>query len=323
MQATQDRVEPKVQALSWLVSQLRWEETLGELRDGPLRRRAPRRSPGRLRPDPRTGVDCGPPLRSTVRSAPTPVGAASRPAGRSGRRRHYMFARRIRRRIAGARGTPALAAGVRRAALAFSVLPTPHADSLAHLLTMRERVRLREGLTQVRDASGRRADRGAARAGPPGPQRRRLADPFGAQPARLPVPLRRRPSARARGGRVRPAGRAAADDGGGRAVPSHDATRARAVGSAREPDPGAGDAAGAGGAARRDGADAHPRPRGDGPRSPARPRSPPRAPRLILRHDDSSKDSPRRSIAAENPGLSVLCRPGRRGRGRRQADGRR
>ncbi|HEV7525096.1 MAG TPA: hypothetical protein VGP92_09025 [Acidimicrobiia bacterium] len=48
---------------------------------------------------------------------------------------------------------PSLAAGVRRAALAFSVLPTPHADALAHLLTMRERVRLREGLTQVRDAS--------------------------------------------------------------------------------------------------------------------------------------------------------------------------
>ncbi len=47
---------------------------------------------------------------------------------------------------------PALAPGVRRAALAFSVLPTPHADSIAHLLTMRERVRLREGLAQVRDA---------------------------------------------------------------------------------------------------------------------------------------------------------------------------
>lgn len=28
-----DRTEPKVQALSWLVSQLRWEETLGDLRD--------------------------------------------------------------------------------------------------------------------------------------------------------------------------------------------------------------------------------------------------------------------------------------------------
>ncbi len=49
--------------------------------------------------------------------------------------------------------TPTLAPGVRRAALAFSVLPTPHGDSIAHLLSMRERVRLREGLTQVRDAS--------------------------------------------------------------------------------------------------------------------------------------------------------------------------
>lgn len=48
---------------------------------------------------------------------------------------------------------PSLAAGVRRAALAFSVLPTPHADAVAHLLTMRDRVRLREGLSQVRDAS--------------------------------------------------------------------------------------------------------------------------------------------------------------------------
>lgn len=49
--------------------------------------------------------------------------------------------------------SPTVAAGVRRAALAFSVLPTPHADTIAHLLSMRERVRLREGLTQVRDAS--------------------------------------------------------------------------------------------------------------------------------------------------------------------------
>jgi hypothetical protein len=48
---------------------------------------------------------------------------------------------------------PPLAAGVRRAALAFSVLPTPHADAIAHLLSMRDRVRLREGLTQVRDAA--------------------------------------------------------------------------------------------------------------------------------------------------------------------------
>ena len=42
---------------------------------------------------------------------------------------------------------------MRRAALAFSVLPTPHADSIAHLLTIRERVTLREGLSQVRDAA--------------------------------------------------------------------------------------------------------------------------------------------------------------------------
>jgi hypothetical protein len=49
--------------------------------------------------------------------------------------------------------TPTLAPGVRRAALAFSVLPTPHADAIAHLLSMRERVRLREGLAQVRDAA--------------------------------------------------------------------------------------------------------------------------------------------------------------------------
>jgi len=32
MQATAPRSEPKAQALSWLVSQLRWEETLGGLR---------------------------------------------------------------------------------------------------------------------------------------------------------------------------------------------------------------------------------------------------------------------------------------------------
>lgn len=44
MQTTGNRTEPRVQALSWLVSQLRWEETLGELRDGsddePVRRAA-------------------------------------------------------------------------------------------------------------------------------------------------------------------------------------------------------------------------------------------------------------------------------------------
>jgi hypothetical protein len=44
MQTTLNRTDPKVQALSWLVSQLRWEETLGELRhdsnDEPVRRAA-------------------------------------------------------------------------------------------------------------------------------------------------------------------------------------------------------------------------------------------------------------------------------------------
>lgn len=34
MQASAQRVEPKTQAISWLVSQLRWEATLGELRHG-------------------------------------------------------------------------------------------------------------------------------------------------------------------------------------------------------------------------------------------------------------------------------------------------
>ena len=33
MQATGTRTEAKHQALSWLVSQLRWEETLEDLRD--------------------------------------------------------------------------------------------------------------------------------------------------------------------------------------------------------------------------------------------------------------------------------------------------
>jgi hypothetical protein len=32
MQTSATRSEPKVQALSWLMSQLRWEETLGDLR---------------------------------------------------------------------------------------------------------------------------------------------------------------------------------------------------------------------------------------------------------------------------------------------------
>jgi hypothetical protein len=33
MQATGTRTESKQQALTWLVSQLRWEETLDDLRD--------------------------------------------------------------------------------------------------------------------------------------------------------------------------------------------------------------------------------------------------------------------------------------------------
>ncbi len=33
MTTSEARTEPKVQALSWLVSQLRWEETLGDLRE--------------------------------------------------------------------------------------------------------------------------------------------------------------------------------------------------------------------------------------------------------------------------------------------------
>ena len=34
MKSSANRTEPKAQALSWLVSQLRWEETLGDLRHG-------------------------------------------------------------------------------------------------------------------------------------------------------------------------------------------------------------------------------------------------------------------------------------------------
>jgi len=35
MQRNGNRAEAKVQAISWLVSQLRWERTLGALRDDP------------------------------------------------------------------------------------------------------------------------------------------------------------------------------------------------------------------------------------------------------------------------------------------------
>jgi hypothetical protein len=34
MQASATRVESRAQAISWLVSQLRWEQTLGALRHG-------------------------------------------------------------------------------------------------------------------------------------------------------------------------------------------------------------------------------------------------------------------------------------------------
>lgn len=37
MQAKTTRAEPRAQAISWLVSQLRWEATLGELRHSELR----------------------------------------------------------------------------------------------------------------------------------------------------------------------------------------------------------------------------------------------------------------------------------------------
>ena len=50
MQTTANRNEPKVQALSWLVSQLRWEETLGALRDDRFDDARDRRPPGGLSP---------------------------------------------------------------------------------------------------------------------------------------------------------------------------------------------------------------------------------------------------------------------------------
>ena len=66
-----------------------------------------------------------------------------------------------------------LTAGVRRAALAFSALPTLHADTLSSRLSAVERMRLRNGLSSTRDASfeERRAALGllvsATRAGVP------------------------------------------------------------------------------------------------------------------------------------------------------------
>jgi hypothetical protein len=44
-------------------------------------------------------------------------------------------------------------AGTRRAALAFSALPTYHADEISHMLSLRERVRLRAGLSQIVEAT--------------------------------------------------------------------------------------------------------------------------------------------------------------------------
>jgi len=44
-------------------------------------------------------------------------------------------------------------AGTRRTALAFSALPAYHADEISHLLSLRERVRLRAGLSQIVEAS--------------------------------------------------------------------------------------------------------------------------------------------------------------------------
>jgi len=147
MQTIGTRVEAKVQALSWLVSQLQWEETLGALRHERVKTVPAAKH--------RNCVGCGPPPHPTERSAPTEmVGAASRPrsiARPDGNARLHRMGRRAEN-IGVQANPPSLAAGVRRAALAFSVLPTPHADTIAHLLSMRERVRLREGLAQVRDA---------------------------------------------------------------------------------------------------------------------------------------------------------------------------
>ena len=48
MQTSANRPSPRLQALSWLVSQLRWEETLGDLRHDRVDDDARRRPPGRL-----------------------------------------------------------------------------------------------------------------------------------------------------------------------------------------------------------------------------------------------------------------------------------
>jgi hypothetical protein len=55
--------------------------------------------------------------------------------------------------MAGEPGTSLPASGVERAALAYSALPTQCADTVNQRLTVAERVRLREGLTRVRNAT--------------------------------------------------------------------------------------------------------------------------------------------------------------------------
>ena len=181
---TANRTEPKVQALSWLVSQLRWEETLGGLRhakydvgDAGL----PRRPDTHLLCD----VDCGPPPRLAERSAPTsPVGAESRPGPlHSGGRNAENSS--VQANPPTPRRSPARGARVQRAPDAACRCARAPADDAGTGPAAR---RPDPGSRRLR----RRADRGAARAGPPDPQRRRLADPVGSQPDRLPVPRGRR-----------------------------------------------------------------------------------------------------------------------------------
>ena len=157
---------------------------------------------------------------------------------------------------------PTLAAGVRRAALAFSVLPTPHADALAHLLTHARAGPAARGPDAGARRLRRRAHRGPARARASDPSRRRLADPLGAQPFGLPVPRRRGASARTgRGGARSARGERQPISVAVALVPPADRHPQRSVGTPREPAAGEGDAATPRGRARRHRADPHPRPR--------------------------------------------------------------
>ena len=75
------RIEPKIQALSWLVSQLRWEETLGDLRDSKFHDRRPRRPQGRLNQShPNLSRLRTPAAVDRAIGPDPPVGAESRPA---------------------------------------------------------------------------------------------------------------------------------------------------------------------------------------------------------------------------------------------------